>query len=121
MYAFSYDLPKALPGDYESPRGDVAIRYDLRAYVDVPFRVDIEHTERLTVYEPYEATDESASITDNKSFPMSADSQLVVKATLDKSAYKLGETVHHRARHREPVESLSRRHRGRAPPDRVPR
>jgi hypothetical protein len=41
-HAFSYRLPSPLPGDYESSHGDAAIRYQLRAYVDVPLRIDLE-------------------------------------------------------------------------------
>ncbi len=94
-YAFSYELPKDLPGDYESPRGDVHIRYELRAYVDIPFKVDIETSEHITVYEPFDAGDDNGKIaTDNKSFPMSSEGQLAVKARLDKAAYALGDTIH---------------------------
>lgn len=52
-YPFSFALPPGIPGDYEGP-GNSCIRYELAAQVDIPLRIDIKQTGRLTVYETYQ-------------------------------------------------------------------
>ncbi|MBW2458542.1 MAG: arrestin family protein [Deltaproteobacteria bacterium] len=62
-YPFTFDLPKNLPGDYESRRGS-SIRYELHAELDVPLKIDLEVRKRLAVHEKPttdEAGDEPAS------------------------------------------------------------
>lgn len=94
-YPFEYTLPDHLPGDYESTRGDVAIRYELRAYVDIPLRVDIEASRLLTVYETLRHADDadSASVAVDKQCLVPRGGHVLLKADIDRHAYKLGDDV----------------------------
>jgi|GEM_PF-1967454 len=94
-YDFHYQLPDTLPGNYESPKGDVAIRYELRAYVDIPLRVDIETTQKLTVYETTSHADDAApaDLVDDHRCLVPSGGHVLLKAHLDRHAYKLGEDI----------------------------
>ncbi len=93
-YPFSFELPQSLPGDYESPGGS-AIRYELSAYLDIPLRVDISATKRLTVYEPTDAEASKPSAADNqKSFLFESDAPLELGVALDRSDFFPGDAAH---------------------------
>jgi hypothetical protein len=93
-YPFSFELPKGLPGDYESPRGS-SIRYELTAYVDVPLRIDLETSKRLTVYEPAAKSDvEPAAAEDSRTFMFEASAPLELTVALDQQHFIAGETAH---------------------------
>ncbi len=94
-YEFEYALPDTLPGDYESTRGDIAIRYELRAYVDIPLRVDLETARNVTIYETRRhADDESAAeVKIDKKCILHKDGHVHLGAAIDHKAYKLGDEI----------------------------
>lgn len=94
-YDFSYQLPDRLPGDYESSRGDIAIRYDLHAYVDIPLRVDINTTKKLTVYETVRHSDDdlAASVHVDKKCLLQRGGHVGLAVGTDRHGYKLGDDI----------------------------
>ncbi len=90
-YPFTFQLPAKLPGDYESPRGS-SIRYELNAYVDIPLRIDLKTTKKLTVYEPYDCdVGETVAADSKKSFMFEADAPLELSMGLERSTYFPGD------------------------------
>jgi len=94
-YEFEYTLPEGLPGDYESTAGDIAIRYGLRAYVDIPFRIDMVAEQQLTVYETGRKSSDADAVATSmdKSCIVHRDGNVLVHVGIDRQAYKLGDDI----------------------------
>ena len=90
-YPFVFELPPSLPADYESPRGS-RIRYTLTAEVDVPLRVDLTTTTRLTIYEPIDDEPGDPVATSScKTFLFDAEAPLEVKVALPQGVFFPGD------------------------------
>lgn len=92
-YDFSYTLPFDLPGDFEYRSSRIA--YEIKAYVDIPLKVDISATQKLTIYEPYNP-EEIASLSGEKSKRLLFDpgNPIEMSATIDRNMCFPGEEVH---------------------------
>ena len=92
-FPFSFQLPDALPGDYESPKAST-IRYEITAYVDIPLKVDLKTSRRLTIYESYDrealAPVEAEA---SKTFLLDDDAPLDVTLRLDRNMYHPGDEL----------------------------
>lgn len=90
-FAFRLELPPDLPGDYESP-GRSFIRYELIATVDVPLRIDLTATKRLTIYEKAAAEpDQPVAKESSKSFLFDPDAPLELTVGLERSTFLPGD------------------------------
>lgn len=92
-FTFEYTLPPKLPGDYESHRGEAAIRYQLTAYVDRPLWVDIRTTTGLTIYEPRDEEASAASAEGQKTCQFAADQHIDVEAVIDRNLLAPGDSA----------------------------
>lgn len=92
-YPFSFRLPEDLPGDYESPKAST-IRYEITAYVDIPLRIDLRTSRRLTIYESYDRDKVLPVHAEaSKSFLLHDDAQLDVSLRLDRNMFHPGDPV----------------------------
>lgn len=92
-FPFSFRLPEALPGDYESPRAST-IRYEITAYVDIPLKVDLKTSRKLTVYESYDR-DALAPVQAeaSKTFLLDDKAPLDVSLRLDRNLFHPGDEL----------------------------
>ncbi len=92
-YDFSYQLPPNLPGDFESG-GSSKIAYEITAYVDIPLRLDISTTKKLTVYETYARGEvKPISANSSKTFLFDSDNPLELAVTIDRNMALPGEKI----------------------------
>jgi sporulation-control protein spo0M len=92
-YDFSFPLPEGCPGDFET--GETSrIRYELKAYVDIPFAVDFMETKKLTVFESFKIPPEMAVHgVGEKSFLLDSENPLSAKVTLGNNLYYPGDFI----------------------------
>jgi hypothetical protein len=93
-FPFEYRLPEGLPGDYESHRGEAAIRYELFAYVDRPMWVDMRTVRGITMYEPVDASASAARAEGQKTCQFESEGSLNITAAIDKNVVAPGEQLH---------------------------
>lgn len=92
-YDFSFTLPDELPGDYEDSANRSKIRYLVKAYLDIPLKIDIEQTIPLTIHETYDqgAVQSVSAVSEITLFEK--DSFVKMEASLEKDTFFPGETL----------------------------
>jgi hypothetical protein len=92
-YDFSFILPEDCPGDYESG-GSSRIRYEIVAYVDIPFALDFSEKKTISVYECFDLPEEKSVEAENsKTFLLDSANPLSVKLTVDSNLFYPGDIV----------------------------
>ncbi len=93
-YEFAYQLSPNLPGDFESG-GASKIAYEITAYIDMPLKLDISTTNKLTIYETYDrGENKPISANNNKTFLLAADNPLDMSVAIDRNMAFPGEKVY---------------------------
>ncbi len=91
-FPFDYKLPPGIPADFESG-GSSKIAYTVKGYVDIPLKIDLSCTERLTIYETYSSEDICPVSADStKSFLMDS-GNVTLKVFLDRNMFYPGQQV----------------------------
>lgn len=99
-FPFQYQLPASLPGTYFEEGGHKShdnayyakILYKVKATVDVAFRHNLKHTQKLVVNERFDQLVAPSFGENSKSF-LTARGSLHIRTWLDKNAYFPGETM----------------------------
>ncbi len=91
-YAFQYQLPADLPPDFDAGT-PTEIAYTITGFADIPLRIDLSCTRRLTIYQSHREDDiHPVSTTADKSFMLS-DGEVSVGGTVDRNIFFPGDTV----------------------------
>lgn len=90
---FTFVLPRDLPGDYIS-MAKSAIEYEVRAWVDIPLKLDLKTKRSLTMYEGYEGGEPAPVVVqDAKRFLFDSAGPLDLSLALERPLFFVGETI----------------------------
>lgn len=90
---FTFVLPQELPGDYIS-MAKSTIEYEVRAWVDIPLKVDLKTKQSLTIYEAYRGGEPApVMVQDAKRFLFDSAGALDLSVALERQLFFVGETI----------------------------